>query len=105
MWLERYSNLAARITASSPAAAAALLVDILDDPDAYGLWFGTYSSRPAYADLAMAAMQALANVSSQALFLVEVGSPVGGGDGQLPQLRSSPVHTETEARHCPVCAF
>ncbi len=78
VWLERYTNLVGRITASSPAAAAALLVDILDDPDAYGLWFGTYSSRPAYADLAMAAMQALANVSSQALFLVEVGLSSGG---------------------------
>ena len=74
VWIERYTDLVGRISAASPQAAQSLLVDILDDPDSYGLEFGTYSSRPAYADLAMTAMQALATVSSQVLFLVEVSA-------------------------------
>ena len=71
LWVERWTDLATRLTKQYPRAASMSLIDILNEPDAWGVGWTPANGKPGYGDMALTIMDALYRVNPGFLYVLE----------------------------------
>ena len=71
LWVERWTDLATRLTRQYPQAASMALIDILNEPDAWGVGWTPANGKPGYGDMALTIMDALYKVNPGFLYVLE----------------------------------
>ena len=71
LWVERWTDLATRLTKQYPRAASMSLIDILNEPDAWGVGWTPANRKPGYGDMALTIMDSLYKVNPGFLYVLE----------------------------------
>ena len=71
LWVERWVDLTTRLTKQYPRAASMSLIDILNEPDAWGVGWTPANGKPGYGDMALTIMDALYKVNPGFLYVLE----------------------------------
>ena len=71
LWVQRWTDLATRLTQRYPIAASMSLIDILNEPDAWGVGWTPQNGKPGYGDMSLRVMDALHAVNPGFLYVLE----------------------------------
>lgn len=71
LWVQRWTDLATKLTQRYPLAASMSLIDILNEPDAWGVGWTPQNGKPGYGDMALKIMDALYQVNPGFLYVLE----------------------------------
>lgn len=71
LWVQRWTDLATKLTQRYPFAASMSLIDILNEPDAWGVGWTPQNGKPGYGDMSLKIMDALYKVNPGFLYVLE----------------------------------
>ena len=71
LWVQRWTDLATKLTQRYPLAASMSLIDILNEPDAWGVGWTPQNGKPGYGDMSLKIMDSLYQVNPGFLYVLE----------------------------------
>ena len=71
LWVQRWTDLATKLTQRYPLAASMSMIDIINEPDAWGVGWTPQNGKPGYGDMSLKIMDALYKVNPGFLYVLE----------------------------------